>query len=66
MNFIPQNGTVSGSALYLALSLTEYPVFYTGLDFCTSDIKSHCMPGEFSIPDYTSSSKTKSVFKYSL
>ena len=55
MTFIPQNGTVSGSALYLALSLTEYPVFYIGLDFCTSDLKSHCMPGEFSIPEYTSS-----------
>ena len=60
MHFIPQNGTVSGTALNLALSLTDYPVFFAGLDFCSSDVKSHCFPDEFSIPEIVSSSRCSS------
>jgi hypothetical protein len=47
--YVPQNGTVSGTALHLASSLTEYPIFFSGLDFCTDDIKAHCLPNEFDI-----------------
>ena len=54
---IPQNGTVSGTALLLALSLSEYPVFFSGLDFCSTDIKSHCNPDEFSISEIIKSSR---------
>ncbi len=55
---IQQNGTVSGSALHLALSISSYPVFFAGLDFCSSDIKSHCMPNEFSSSEISFSSRT--------
>ena len=47
--YVPQNGTVSGTALHLASSLTHFPVFFSGLDFCTDDIKAHCLPNEFDI-----------------
>ncbi len=55
---IPSNGTVSGSALLLSAKLSEYPVFFTGLDFCTEDIISHCLPNEFDIYSFIESSKT--------
>ena len=60
MHSVLQNGTVSGTALDLALSLTDYPVFYAGLDFCSSDIKSHCSPDEFSIPEIAGSTRLNS------
>lgn len=60
MHFIPQNGTVSGTALSLALSLSDYPVFFLGLDFCSSDVKSHCFPDEFSIPEIAGASRLNS------
>ena len=60
MHSVQQNGTVSGTALDLALLLTDYPVFFAGLDFCSSDIKSHCSPDEFSIPEIAESSRLNS------
>ena len=60
MHFVPQNGTVSGTALNLALSLTDSSIFFAGLDFCSSDVRSHCFPDEFSIPEIASSSRCSS------
>lgn len=41
------NGTVAGSALFLASQITDMPVIMTGIDFCSDDIKTHCMPHSF-------------------
>ncbi len=41
------NGTVAGSALFLASHITEMPVIMAGIDFCSEDIKTHCMPHSF-------------------
>lgn len=44
---VPANGTVSGTALHLARALSRKIVVFTGLDFCTSDIRSHVRPHAF-------------------
>ena len=44
---IPSNGTVGGSALFLAKLLSSGPVFITGIDFSFIDILSHLRPHNF-------------------
>ncbi|MDX9801657.1 MAG: DUF115 domain-containing protein [Spirochaetia bacterium] len=41
------NGTVAGSALFLASLVTEMPVILAGIDFCSQDIKTHSRPHSF-------------------
>jgi len=43
---IPSNGTVSGSALEIA-GKTSSNIYFTGLDLCYFDIKSHISPHSF-------------------
>ncbi|MDR0553679.1 MAG: DUF115 domain-containing protein [Treponema sp.] len=43
----PQRGTVTASAVDLALSLTSGPVFLAGMDLAHRDIKSHAKPYAF-------------------
>ena len=44
---VPANGTVAGTALSLALTLTKREIIFAGLDFCSSDISSHVKPHGF-------------------
>jgi hypothetical protein len=44
---VPANGTVSGTALHLSRALRLKTVVFAGLDFCTSDIRSHVRPHAF-------------------
>ncbi|MBI9106060.1 MAG: DUF115 domain-containing protein [Spirochaetales bacterium] len=44
---IPSNGTVAGTALFLASTLTSGPVILSGLDFSFIDILSHNRPHSF-------------------
>lgn len=43
---VPSNGTVSGTALELALKKTTL-IYYAGLDLCFKDIQSHTRPHSF-------------------
>jgi len=55
MNF-PQRGTVSASALDLALLLSGGNIYFAGLDFSHRDIKTHAGPYAFDkIPENTAS-----------
>jgi hypothetical protein len=44
---IPPHGTVSATALDLALAFTTAPVILAGLDLCARDIASHARPNAF-------------------
>ena len=44
---IPPHGTVSATALELALAFTTGPVIMSGLDMCSIDIRSHARPNAF-------------------
>ncbi len=44
---IPENGTVAGTAVMLALTLTDMPVFIAGLDLEYRDIHEHVRPHPF-------------------
>ena len=44
---VPSHGTVAGTALYLALNLTEGPIFFSGLDLAWKDLTSHIKPHTF-------------------
>ncbi len=46
---IPENGTVAGTAVMLALTLTDMPVFIAGLDLEYEDIHEHVRPHAFEI-----------------
>jgi hypothetical protein len=43
-DLVPQNGTVAGTALEIALTKTEGPVFIAGLDLACRDIFEHVRP----------------------
>ncbi len=45
---VPQNGTVAGTALFLAYCLSSLPIIYTGLDLSYEDIHEHVYPHTFS------------------
>ena len=44
-----RNGTVSGTALELALSITNGPVFACGLDLCHHSGFQHCQPNQLEV-----------------
>ncbi len=46
---IPQNGTVSATALMLAMNATKQPVFIAGLDLSSPDILEHSEPHTFTL-----------------
>lgn len=52
-----RNGSVSGTAALLALSLTEGPVFFCGLDLCASKGFFHIQPNELDTKDALSDSR---------
>ena len=41
------HGTVSGTALFLALVYSDLPIFFAGLDLSFKDIQGHCRPHSF-------------------
>ncbi len=44
---VPSHGTVTATALDLALALSTGPVILAGLDLCTADIRTHARPNPF-------------------
>ncbi|HVO37896.1 MAG TPA: 6-hydroxymethylpterin diphosphokinase MptE-like protein [Spirochaetia bacterium] len=46
---IAPHGTVSATALNLALASTTGPVIFAGLDMCTRDLSSHARPNAFEL-----------------
>ena len=64
-----RNGTVSGTALELALNLTDSKVYFTGLDLCSQNGFQHTQPNELeintSITDNKLSSKEKRLARAS-
>ena len=44
---LPQNGTVAGTALFLASQITSAPVIFSGLDLSYDDINEHVTPHAF-------------------
>lgn len=44
---VPENGTVAGTALELALALGHAPVVFAGLDLCQPDVQAHVRPHSF-------------------
>jgi hypothetical protein len=46
MPLVPENGSVAGIALDLALLLDRGPIVFAGLDGCTVDIRSHARPSQ--------------------
>jgi hypothetical protein len=60
--FIPQRGTVTASALDLALLLSSGNIFLAGMDFSVSDIKSHARPYGFDHLFYGSASRFAPVY----
>jgi hypothetical protein len=43
---VPENGSVAGIALELALLAGRDPIVFIGLDGCTSDLRTHARPSE--------------------
>jgi hypothetical protein len=43
---VPENGSVAGIALELALLIGRDPIVFVGLDGCTSDLRTHARPSE--------------------
>ncbi len=62
--YIPENGTVSGSALEFALAVSSGPVFFAGLDFSYSDIRGHVNPNGFD--GYLNKNRTRLSPEYSV
>ena len=60
--FIPQRGTVTASAVDLALTLTGGPVYLAGMDLAVDDIKSHARPGAFEHWLYDAASRLRPVY----
>ncbi len=59
---IPQNGTVAGTAMNIALKISSKPVIFFGLDFCYRDILSHARPHTFDNIFEKNESRTKPVY----
>jgi len=55
---IPSNGTVSGTALELALRYSD-KIFFAGLDLCFHDIQSHIKPHSFDDLLFSDSHRSK-------
>jgi hypothetical protein len=58
----PQRGTVSASALDLALSLSSGTIYFAGLDFSHRDLKTHVFPHAFEKIMAFSSFRLKPVY----
>lgn len=43
---VPENGSVAGTALELALLVERDPIVFVGLDGCTYDLRTHARPSE--------------------
>lgn len=56
---VPENGSVAGVALDLALLLRRNPVVFVGLDGCTYDLLTHARPSEL---DYYVVGRTNRLF----
>jgi hypothetical protein len=59
---IPQRGTVTASALDLAMILTAGGIFLAGMDLSVTDIKSHARPNGFDYLLYGCASRTLPVY----
>jgi hypothetical protein len=59
---IPQRGTVTASALDLAMILTSGNIFLAGMDLSVNDIKSHARPNGFDYLFYGSASRLRPVY----
>jgi hypothetical protein len=44
---VPENGTVAGTALELAMALGHAPIVFAGLDLCQPDVRAHVQPHSF-------------------
>ena len=58
-----RNGTVSGTALELALNLTASEVYFTGLDLCSQNGFQHTQPNELEINTIITDNKISSKEK---
>jgi hypothetical protein len=56
---VPQRGTVTASALELALQLSSGPVYLAGVDLALRDIKTHARPYGFDYLFFGSASRTR-------
>jgi len=59
---IPQRGTVTASALELALELSDGNIFLAGMDLSVCDIRSHARPNGFDHLFFGSASRLRPVY----
>ena len=59
---VGQRGTVSASALELALELGRGPVYMAGLDLCVNDIRTHARPYGLDYLLYSSANRFKPLY----
>ncbi|MCL2599678.1 MAG: DUF115 domain-containing protein [Treponema sp.] len=59
---VPQRGTVTASALELALSMTAKSVFMAGMDLSVGDIRSHARPYGFDHLFFGTASRLRPVY----
>ncbi|MCL2192401.1 MAG: DUF115 domain-containing protein, partial [Treponema sp.] len=59
---VPQRGTVTASALELALALGTGSVFLAGMDLCVGDIRSHARPYGFDHLFFGTASRLRPVY----
>jgi hypothetical protein len=59
---VPQRGTVTASALELALELSHGPVYLAGMDLSVRDIQSHARPYGFDWLFYGSASRLRPLY----
>jgi len=59
---IPQRGTVTATALELALQLNSSNIYLTGMDFSFNDIKTHVKPYTFDNLFFGKANRTKPVY----
>jgi hypothetical protein len=59
---IPQRGTVTASALELALELSNGNIFLSGMDLSVCDIRSHARPNGFDYLFFGSASRLRPVY----
>jgi hypothetical protein len=59
---VPQRGTVTASAIDLAMTLSQGSIFLAGMDLSVRDIQSHARPYGFDFLFYGSASRFKPVY----
>ena len=59
---IPQRGTVTASALELALELSNGPIFLAGMDLSVCDIRSHARPNGFDYLFFGTATRLRPVY----